>query len=175
LRQAAWSFWRSTRRHKESLPVPPAALCPCPVFAAAAPASGSALQRPLIPAVPEPHPPPPPSAYGQPMPSTGRIRHQYANKQKKEAIPLDHPASPVDVGEFPVDAPRGNSTLSPGPVMYDMPMLDSTAPSVDYACYDACRADSCWQHERVALEEQLQQRLAGAGASAHRGLRSAVT
>jgi hypothetical protein len=31
LRQAAWSFWRSTRRHKESLPVPPAALCPCPV------------------------------------------------------------------------------------------------------------------------------------------------
>jgi hypothetical protein len=79
-----------------------------------------------------------------------------------------------------VDAPRGNSTLSPGPVMYDMPMLDSTAPtaapSVDYACYDAYayRADS-WQHERAALEEQLQQRLAGAGASAHRGLRSAVT
>ena len=58
--------------------------------------------------------------------------------------------------------------------MYDMPMLDSTAPSVDYACYDAYRADS-WQHERAALEEQLQQRLAGAGASARRGLRSAVT
>jgi hypothetical protein len=29
LRQAAWSFWR---RHKESLPAPPAALPPCPVF-----------------------------------------------------------------------------------------------------------------------------------------------
>jgi hypothetical protein len=43
LRQAAWCFWRSTRRHKESLPVPPAALCPCPVLAVAAPASGSAL------------------------------------------------------------------------------------------------------------------------------------
>ena len=61
--------------------------------------------------------------------------------EEDSPIPLDHPASPVGVGEFPVDAPRGNSTLSPGPVMYDMPMLDSTAPSVDYACYDACRAD----------------------------------
>ena len=94
--------------------------------------------------------------------------------EEDSPIPWEHSASPVGVGEFPVDAPRGNSALSPGPVMYDMPMLDSTAPSVDYACYDACRADS-WQHERVALEEQLQQRLAGAGARAHRGLRSAVT
>jgi hypothetical protein len=84
-----------------------------------------------------------------------------------------------------VAAPRGNSTLSPSPEMYDMSMgsafsltecvtpvkvrlkgywswrgwIECTTPSVDYAFYDAYRADS-W---------------AGAGASAHRGLRSAVT
>ena len=97
--------------------------------------------------------------------------------EEDSPIPLDHPASPVGVGEFPVDAPRGNSTLSPGPEMYDMSMgstpvkvrlkgywswrgwIECTTPSVDYAFYDAYRADS-W---------------AGAGASAHRGLRSAVT
>jgi hypothetical protein len=45
--------------------------------------------------------------------------------------------------------------------MYDMVMYDieGTAPSADYAFYDAYRAGSG----------------AGAGAHAHRGLRSAVT
>jgi hypothetical protein len=77
LRQAAWSFWRSTRRHKESLPVP----LPC------APALSWLRQRPPR----APHctrgsqnpPPPPPSAYGQPMPLPGQIRHQYATHPKK--------------------------------------------------------------------------------------------
>ena len=107
-------------------------------------------------------------------------------------IPLDHSASPVCVGDFPVAAPGGDSTLSQGPEMYDMSMgsafsltecvtpvkvrlkgswswrsnqpttaqwIECTTPSVDYAFYDAYRADS-W---------------AGAGTRAHRGLRSAVT
>ena len=98
-------------------------------------------------------------------------------------IPLDHSAPPVCVGDFPVAAPGGDSTLSQIPEMYEQmyvpmgsafssgkcvthvkmraksPWIESATPSVDYAFYDAYRADS-W---------------AGAGASAHRGLRSAVT
>jgi hypothetical protein len=94
-------------------------------------------------------------------------------------IPLDHSASPVCVGDFPVAAPGGDSTLSQIPEMYEQmyvsmgsafssgkcvttpvkmrvksPWIERATPSVDYAFYDAYRADS-W---------------AGAGARAHRGL-----
>jgi hypothetical protein len=96
LRQAAWSFWRSTRRHKEPLPVSSAALCPCHVShvsacsAAAAPASRLGL-RSVAPAYPRGPPPPP-----QPMPSTGRMRHKKNNKdpwlEQSSSLAQGHPA-----------------------------------------------------------------------------------